>query len=102
MIFTKADASTSGEQVDNLNREFNVHYRSCIGSLIYLLSTRVDFSFAVHKLETFSSNTGKVHFEVMVHLLRYIRGNNTLGLNYYADIKYAPLSELLRQAIIKT
>ena len=30
MIFTKADASTSGEQVDNLNKEFNIHYRACI------------------------------------------------------------------------
>ena len=31
MIFTKADASTSGEQVEKLTREFNIHYRSCIG-----------------------------------------------------------------------
>ena len=28
--------------------------------------------------------------------------NNTLGLNYYDEINYAPLSELLRQARIKT
>ena len=31
MIFTKADASTSDEQVEKLTREFNIHYRSCIG-----------------------------------------------------------------------
>ena len=42
MIFTKEDVSTSDEQVDNLTREYNIHYRACIGSLIYLLSTRVD------------------------------------------------------------
>ena len=30
MIFTKADASTSDEQVENLTREFNIHYRACI------------------------------------------------------------------------
>ena len=54
MIFTKSDASTSDEQVDKLNREFNIHYRDCIGSLIYLFSTRVDLSFAVHKLSKFS------------------------------------------------
>ena len=29
-------------------------------------------------------------------------GNKTLGLNYYANMKDAPLSDLLRQAIIKT
>ena len=38
----------------------------------------------------------------MVHLLIYIRDNNTLGLNYYACMKSAPLSEILIQARIKT
>ena len=35
-------------------------------------------------------------------LLRYIRDNDTLGLNYYDDKKDAPLSEMLMQASIKT
>ena len=38
----------------------------------------------------------------LVHLLRYISYNKNLGLNYYSDIKYAPLFEMLRQAIINT
>ena len=50
MIFTKEDVSTGDEQVEKLTREYNIHYISCIGSLICLLSTRVDLSFAVHKL----------------------------------------------------
>ena len=45
MIFTKQDVSTSDEQVEKLTREYNIHYRACIGSLIYLLPTRVDLSF---------------------------------------------------------
>ena len=101
-IFTRDDACTSDEKVDRLTRELNIHYRACIWSLIYLLSTRVDLSFAVHKLAKFSSNPGKVTFEGLVHLLRYIIDNNTLGLKYYADRKDAPLSELLRQANINT
>ena len=72
MIFTKEYVSTSDEQVEKLTREYNIHYRACIGSLIYLLSTRVDLSFAVHKLAKFSANPGKVNFEVLVHSLRYI------------------------------
>ena len=100
MIFTKADAYTSDEQVEKLTREFNIHYKACIVSLIYLLSTIVFFS--AHKLAKFSSNPGKVHFEGLLHLLMYIRENNTLGLNYYADMNDAPLSDLLRQASIKT
>ena len=44
----------------------------------------------MHKLARFSENTGKVHFEGLVHLLRYIRDNKTLGLKYYADMNDAP------------
>ena len=36
MIFKKEDVSTSDEKVEKLTREYNIHYRACIGSLIYL------------------------------------------------------------------
>ena len=47
MIFTKSDASTFDEKVEKLTRKFNIRYRARIVSLIYLLSKRVDLSFAV-------------------------------------------------------
>ena len=59
-------------------------------------------SFAVHKLEKFSSNHGKVHFEGLLYFLIYIRDNKTLDLNYYDDMKDETLSEMLRKASIKT
>ena len=62
----------------------------------------MDLSFSVHKLEFFSENPGKAHFEGLVHLLRYIRDNNTLVLKYYADLNDAPVTDLLRQSNIKT
>ena len=40
------------------------------------------------------SNPDQIHFEVLVHLLIYIRDNNTLGLKYYADMNNALLSDL--------
>ena len=46
MIFTIEDVSTSYEKIEKLTREYNIHYRACIGSLIYLLSTRVDLRFS--------------------------------------------------------
>ena len=61
----------------------------------------MDLSFAVHKLAKLSANPGKVHFELLVHLLRYIRYNKNLGLKYYADMNDAPVTDLLRQASIK-
>ena len=56
----------------------------------------------MNKLAKFSTKPGKAHFEGLVHLLIYITDNNILGLKYYADVKYAHLSDLLRQAGIKT
>ena len=73
-----------------------------MGYFNYLFPTRVDLSFSVQKLAKFSANTGKVHFEVLVHILKYIRENNTLGLKYYADMNDAPVTGLLRQVSIKT
>ena len=72
MIFTKEDASTRDEKVGLLSIEYNIQYRYCVVSLIYLLSKRVDLYFTVHNLEKFSSNPGKINFEGLVNLLRYI------------------------------
>ena len=102
MIFTKEDVSTINEQVEKLTKEYSIHYGFCIGLLIYLLSKKVDLSFAVHKLEKFSVNPGKVNLDGLIHLFRYIRDNNTLILRYYGNLNDAPVTDLLRQANIKT
>ena len=85
-----------------LYRYYNIHYIGCVGSLIYLLSTRVDLCFVVHNLEIISSNPGKVHLEGLVHLLRHIRDNIDSGMIYYARIDNAFLSDILKQANINT
>ena len=56
----------------------------------------------MHKLAKFSANPGKIYFEGLVHLLGYIRENNTLGLKYDENMNDALVSELLIQASIKT
>ena len=60
------------------------------------------FDFCGTQVRKISSNPGRVNFEDLVYLLRYIRDNNILGLNYYAGMKDEPLSGLLIQANIKT
>ena len=52
--------------------------------------------FCSAQVSYFSANPGKVNFEGLIHLLRYIRDNKTLGLIYYADINDAPVTDLLR------
>ena len=101
MIFTKEDASTSDEHAEVPFREYNIHWRYCVLSLVYISSTGVDLCFSVQKLAKFSSNPGKVHFGGLLHLLRRIRHNTNLGLIYYSKISDATLSDLLRQASLK-
>ena len=101
-VATKEDAAKSDVIVKELMPEFNLHYHACIGALIYLTATRIDISFAVQKLAKFSANPGRVHFVALVHLLRYLRDNTYLGLKYYANLRDAPLSDLLRNANIST
>ena len=60
----------------------------------------MNLCFAVHKLVNFSSNTGKGYIRGLLHLLKYIRDKNNLGLRYYTKIEDAPISDLLRKAII--
>ena len=85
-----------------LSRQYNIHYKACVGSLIYLFSSRVDLYLSAHKLEMFSSNNGKVNVYGLIQLLRYIRYNKNLGLKYYDKIEDSPLSDLLGQAFVNT
>ena len=59
------------------------------------------FEFSSAQVSNFSSNPSKLHFEGLVHLLRYIRDNRTLVLKYYADVNDAPVSDPLRKDSIK-
>ena len=56
----------------------------------------------MQKLEQFSENPGRVRFEGMLHLLKYIWDNTILVLKYYLDINDVLVSGLLIQSIIKT
>ena len=67
-------------------------------SIVY----KFGLEFCSTQVSKVSANPGKVHFEGLVHLLKYIRDNKTLGLNYYAYQNDAPVTDLLRQANIKT
>ncbi len=58
--------------------------------------TRMDIVYAVNKLAKYTQKTGKAHFGVFIHLLRYLRDNKFHGLRYYSNIKEAPLTRMLR------
>jgi len=56
-------------------------YREIVGSCLYLsVMTRLDIAYVVNSLARFNQNPGKVHWNALRHLLRYLRGTSDLGL----------------------
>jgi hypothetical protein len=57
-------------------------YRQLIGSLMYLVNTRPDISFAINSLSQFMVEPRRVHWIVVKHVLHYLRGTMEYGLLY--------------------
>nr|GEU91285.1 uncharacterized mitochondrial protein AtMg00810-like [Tanacetum cinerariifolium] len=85
---------------DKDGEEVDVHmYRSMIGSLMYLTSSRPDIMFAVCACARYQVNLKVSHLHAMKRIFRYLKGQPKLGLWYlkdspfdlvtYTDIDYA-------------
>jgi transposase InsO family protein len=98
---TSDDCSASEEAVKLLEQEYNIDFASCVGSLIYLGMTRCDIVYATNKLAKFTRLPGRVHFDVLLHLLRYLRDNALLGIRFYSDLFRAPLMKMLESQKIQ-
>ncbi|KAL2630722.1 hypothetical protein R1flu_015408 [Riccia fluitans] len=62
-----------------------IPYESAIGSLMYLMvCTRPDIAYALGKVSKYNANPGKVHWEAMKWILRYIKGTMGYGLLFDA------------------
>ncbi|GJW23812.1 ribonuclease H-like domain-containing protein [Tanacetum coccineum] len=60
-------------------------YRSMIGSLMYLTSSRPDIMFAVCACARFQVNPKSSHLHAMKRIFRYLKGQPKLGLWYPKD-----------------
>lgn len=58
-------------------------YRSLARGLQYLTFTRPDISFAVQQICLYMHDPRELHFHVLKHILRYIRGTLDLGLQLH-------------------
>ncbi|GJR59329.1 uncharacterized mitochondrial protein-like protein [Tanacetum coccineum] len=71
---------------DEDGEEVDVHmYRSVIGSLMYLTSTRPNIMFAVCACARYQVNPKVSHLYAMKRIFRYIKGQPKLGLWYPKD-----------------
>jgi hypothetical protein len=89
------DLFASDALAHDLSIEYKIDLRSCIGSLIYLNLNHTDNLYAVNKLDKFAHHPGKVYFEVLVHVLHYLRDNTFWGVKFYSDPNTAPVRNIL-------
>lgn len=79
------DEATSKEEKDEMKQTL---YRELVGSLVYLANTtRPDLSFAANALSRFNANPGRLHWKAAKHVIRYLIGTYSLGINYVKSDK---------------
>ncbi|GKC12169.1 retrovirus-related pol polyprotein from transposon TNT 1-94, partial [Tanacetum coccineum] len=71
---------------DEDGKEVDVHlYRSMIGSLLYLTSSRPDIMFIVCACARYQVNPKVSHFHAVKRIFKYLKGQPKLGLWYKKD-----------------
>ncbi|GJZ89763.1 hypothetical protein Tco_0661690 [Tanacetum coccineum] len=70
----------SEEDKEDMSR---VPYSSVVGSLMYaMVCTRLDLSHAVSVVSRYMHNPGKMHWEAVKCILRYLKGTSNIGLSF--------------------
>ena len=67
-------------------------YRQLVGSLVYLIVTRPDISYAVHQVSQYLSAPRSTHYAIVLRILRYLKGT------LFHDIFYSAQSPLVLRA----
>ena len=57
-------------------------YQQLVGSLMYLVNTRLDLCFAVNQLSQAMVQPTKLFWKAVKHVIRYLRGTSQYGLWY--------------------
>lgn len=65
-------------------------YRTLIGSLIWLLNTRMDLSFPVGLLSSFMQKPLQCHWQQDLRILRYLQQTQDLGIWFAAASEDSP------------
>nr|GEW00693.1 putative ribonuclease H-like domain-containing protein [Tanacetum cinerariifolium] len=63
----------------------HIDYRSMIGSLMYVTSSRPDIMFATYMCARYQANPNKHHVSPVKRIFRYLKGTINLGLWYPKD-----------------
>jgi hypothetical protein len=61
-------------------------YRQLVGSLVYLIVTRPDISYAVHIVSQFMAAPRSLHYAAVLRILRYLKGTLFRGLHFSSQL----------------
>ena len=67
---------------DGADKVDEMHYRSLIGCLMYLTTTRLDIFFAVSIISRFMHCSSEAHFQAAKRVVRYTQGTLDYGVMY--------------------
>lgn len=80
--FKLSSSQYPADEMDKGDME-NIPYASGIGSLIYgMVCSRPGLSYAMGMVSRFMANSGKVHWEALKWIMRYLHDSSDLGLLY--------------------
>ena len=98
-IPTNKDCPQDTTQAAEVKKRFkNLHFRSAIGSLLYMsCCTRPDICYAVNKLAKYSSNPGIKHYRGLLHLIGYIKAHPAKGIQFFRYIEDSPVYKMLKE-----
>jgi hypothetical protein len=84
-VYTKRDCPTTDEEKDALKADglLQGDYHTVAASLNFLVTiTRDDMRFVQGKVAKYALNPGKVHFKVLKHALRFLKGTLGYGVEF--------------------
>ncbi|GJT05629.1 hypothetical protein Tco_0840091 [Tanacetum coccineum] len=80
---SKLDEDTQGKSVDP------THHRGMVGTLMYLIASRPDLTFAVYMCARYLAKPIKKHLHAVKRIFKYLRGTVNKGLWYPKDSSIA-------------
>ena len=76
----KSMCPTTPDDIAYMN---NIPYSNAVGELMYLsVTTRPDISYAVSLYSRYMQNPGRMHWEGVKNIFRYLRGTSHIGITY--------------------
>jgi hypothetical protein len=77
----KLSKSMCPTSIDDIEYMKKVPYRQLVGAMLYLVSgTRPDLAFSVSQVCRYMQNPGKLHWEAVKQIIKYLQGTKTAGI----------------------